>query len=183
MKKIAFFTFVAALQIASTPAAQADLLGLNLGALVGYSSLNANSEFGDGNGSIGYGVRVGFEFFSALAVNGEFIYTSTTPSGTTTGFTSNFTEYVGSLDYDFDLIPRAKIFAGFKMGNINVSSGGNSGSSLGYGGEAGIDFMTGDTFSLGGELTYLAVAAPTVSGNTGNTGSLIQVLVSLKKWL
>jgi len=164
--------------------AVAEGLGLSLGALGGYSSLNASNEFGVGNGSFGFGAIVGFEFLSILRVNAEWTSTSTTPSGTTTGFTSNLSAYDVSVDYIIPLIPtKFEIFLGPMLGSGTTSAGGSSGSSMTLGGQAGADFFTSSSFSIGAEINYLSVAAPTINGTSGNSGSLIQLLAALKYWL
>ena len=159
----------------------AESSSFNLAALAGFSGLSANNEFGSGYGAYGFGLRAGIPVSADWALSLEGTYSNTTPGGVSPGFTSSFILTSASLDYLYFVLPtKINLFAGPKIGLGMTSAGGASGSSLAYGGEVGADFFTSPSFSIGLELIYVAVGAPTLNGVSGSSGFSIQFLFPLK---
>lgn len=149
--------------------------GFNVGAVGGYSSLDASGQFGTSKGTLGYGVRAGLNFMRNLDLAAEYTKTSV-------GEGSSFTIFDASLDYSLWLREPVRLFVGPKLGMGWLSTYGDKGSSPSYGGELGLDYSFSPSYSLGAELNYLHVSAPTINNLSGNSGSLVQALVTLKIW-
>lgn len=149
--------------------------GFNVGAVGGYSSLNASDQFGTSNGNLGYGVRAGLNFLRNLDISAEYTKTSI-------GDGSNFTIFDAALDYSIWLHEPVRIFIGPKVGMGWISAQNDRGASISYGGEFGLDYSVSPSLSFGGEFNYLHVNAPTINNVSGNSGTLRQGMAALKIW-
>lgn len=152
-----------------------DHTGISVGGLGGFSSFSSGSTT---TGNIGFGGRADLRF-GVFSVGGEWTMAWTTPStGVPTGYSSNLALATVNFDYHLDNLLE-NLFVGVKGGMAFVAAGGFTGSSITFGGELGWDYYFGP-ISVGPQINFLYVAAPTLNNIAFASGTDFQALAAVK---
>ncbi len=154
-----------------------------VGGLFGLSVPNASNTNSRGMYGITGGAKLGSEYGI-----GAYYLTSSKDEDTATGKSAfNYDLYGAEFTYQFEG-EAAGVYLGGRIGTSKVKSGIVTTSPMNYGAVAGFNRMLGESFSIGGELSWMSVASSsgTGSGQTTSTPidafSMINFLATLKLW-